>query len=49
MQKHSVRYLVSLCDLAEEEEEEYHVPAGSSERRDRSIYLGKVIDWEERW
>lgn len=22
---------------------------GSSERGDRSVYLGKLIDWEERW
>lgn len=33
----------------EEEEEEYPVTAGSSEHGDRSVYLGKLIDWEERW
>lgn len=32
-----------------QEEEEYPVTAGSSERGDRSVYLGKLIDWEERW
>lgn len=32
-----------------EEKEDYPVSSGSSERRDRSVYLGKLIDWEERW
>lgn len=36
-------------DKEKEEEKEYPVTAGSSERGDRSVYLGKLIDWEERW
>ncbi len=50
-QKRSVRYPVSLSLgwNEEEKEEEYPVTAGSNERGDRSVYLGKLIDWEERW
>lgn len=33
----------------EELEEKYPLSSGSSERRDGSVYLGKLIDWEERW
>lgn len=33
----------------QEEEEDYPLTTGSSERWDRSVYLGKLIDWEERW
>lgn len=36
-------------DREEELEEKYPLSSGSSERRDGSVYLGKLIDWEERW